>query len=235
MNDGGFFSHGVDLLQQGGPAMYVLLAMSIGVVAIILAKLVQFGRLRLGDTATLEHALQALRGGDEAGAEKILQGSPSPVARVLETARATAKNPHLTPEDRDAQVSAQGAEELGKLSSWLRSLELLGNLSPLVGLLGTVGGMIAAFAQLELAGSQVDPSLLAGGIWEALLTTAFGLIVAIPAVAAFSLFEARIDGVRRQMRSSAIRLMEYYAQDRAVRLQPEGRREGASVATVAHA
>jgi biopolymer transport protein ExbB len=178
--------------------------------AIILAKLYHFSRLGLARQQFVEESLQALRQGDERRTDSILKESRSPIARVMETAKATARNPRLTPEDRDAQVSTLALSEISELNSLLRPLELLGNMSPLVGLLGTVLGMIQAFAQLELAGSQVDPSLLAGGIWEALMTTAFGLMVAIPAVAAFQLFDSRIERVRTQMRNAAVEVIQIY-------------------------
>lgn len=72
------------------------------------------------------------------------------------------------------------------------SLEIISQVSPLIGLLGTVIGMIDSFNELELGGSLVDPSILAGGIWTALLTTAMGLLVAIPALVAHYFFEKRI-------------------------------------------
>ncbi|MFP6717413.1 MAG: MotA/TolQ/ExbB proton channel family protein, partial [Alphaproteobacteria bacterium] len=81
------------------------------------------------------------------------------------------------------------------------------NLSPLLGLLGTVLGMIKAFARLESAGTKVDPAILAGGIWEALLTTAFGLSVAIPALAAFYILEGQVENVRAQMKDATIRVL----------------------------
>ncbi len=73
------------------------------------------------------------------------------------------------------------------------SLEIISQVSPLIGLLGTVIGMIDSFNELELGGSLVDPSILAGGIWTALLTTAMGLLVAIPALVAHYFFEKRIN------------------------------------------
>ena len=72
------------------------------------------------------------------------------------------------------------------------TLEIIANVSPLLGLLGTVVGMIKSFNELEIAGNLVDPALLAGGIWTALLTTAIGLIVAIPAMVAHHFFEKKI-------------------------------------------
>jgi biopolymer transport protein ExbB len=88
----------------------------------------------------------------------------------------------------------------------MRGLELVANVSPLLGLLGTVIGMVDAFAALEQAGSKVDPSLLAGGIWTALLTTVAGLSVAIPALAAHNIFDGKIESVRARMRDITIRI-----------------------------
>ncbi len=95
----------------------------------------------------------------------------------------------------------------------LRTLEVISALSPLIGLLGTVFGMIGAFQALESAGSQVDPSILSGGIWEALLTTAAGLTVAIPALAAFHWADRTIELCREKL------------QDRLARLKVQVRRQ----------
>ena len=84
---------------------------------------------------------------------------------------------------------------LNQLKLLLRPLEVIANLAPLLGLLGTVLGMIVAFQNMEAAGSRVDPSVLSGGIWQALLTTAVGLAVAIPTVAVHSWLERRVERV----------------------------------------
>ena len=83
--------------------------------------------------------------------------------------------------------------EFSKRQSLLPSLEIISQVSPLIGLLGTVIGMIDSFNELELGGSLVDPSILAGGIWTALLTTAMGLIVAIPALVSHYFLEKKIN------------------------------------------
>ena len=90
----------------------------------------------------------------------------------------------------------QARNEIEGLRGGMRALELIAAVAPLLGLLGTVFGMIEAFRALEQAGSQVDPSLLSGGIWEALLTTAAGLSVAIPALAAFHWFDRSLERLR---------------------------------------
>ena len=111
------------------------------------------------------------------------------------------------PEDRAREETARVAKrEIANAGGGLRALELIATIAPLLGLLGTVLGMISAFQALQQAGSQADPALLAGGIWEALLTTAAGMAVAIPASAALTWFEAVIDRIRRDVEDAATRL-----------------------------
>ena len=93
-------------------------------------------------------------------------------------------------------VLREAAAQQRRLSAYTRGLDVVATLAPLLGLLGTVLGMIEAFRELEAAGGRADPGLLAGGIWEALLTTAAGLTIAIPAAAVVHW----IDGVVEQVR-----------------------------------
>jgi biopolymer transport protein ExbB len=121
-----------------------------------------------------------------------------------------ARSEKLPPADIEAEVSRVGSAEIRNLESWLRGLSGIAHLSPLLGLLGTVMGMITAFIRLEEAGSKVNPSILAGGIWEALLTTAFGLIIAIPAMAAFYYLEGEVDRVRAAMKDVSVRVLLHF-------------------------
>ena len=207
MNETLVLNTGISLIDKGGPVMLVLLALSIVALTIILLKLYQFIKSRLRSTDFIDQTIAKLH--DE-GAEKALEsltGNPHPIAHVMDTTLRTASDKSLSGEDRDTEISRVGSEEIRNLESYLRGLEVIANLSPLLGLLGTVIGMIKAFARLESAGTKVDPSILAGGIWEALLTTAFGLSVAIPALAAFYLLEGEVENVRAQMKDSTTRML----------------------------
>ena len=95
--------------------------------------------------------------------------------------------------DIEKEVDSLKNKEFKQIYSLLPSLEVISQVSPLVGLLGTVIGMIDSFNELELGGSLVDPAILAGGIWTALLTTAMGLIVAIPALVSHYFLEKKIN------------------------------------------
>jgi len=103
------------------------------------------------------------------------------------------------------QITSVAQSELARLRSGLRPLELIMTIAPLIGLLGTVLGMIDAFQALEDSGGQADPSVLAGGIWEALLTTAAGMAVAIPAAVALSWFEAIGERIQNDLEAMATR------------------------------
>ena len=119
------------------------------------------------------------------------------IARVMETALRGRQLGAADGAVRE-EVERVARVKLDGLESGLPFLSLIATISPLLGLLGTVLGMIEAFQQLETAGDRVDPAILSGGIWEALLTTAAGLSVAIPA-AAFFTWAAAHRGRRRSV------------------------------------
>ena len=101
-------------------------------------------------------------------------------------------NKELSQNEKELQKDFVINSKLKNMESFIPSLEIIANVSPLLGLLGTVIGMISSFSQLEIGGDLVNPSLLAGGIWTALLTTAIGLIVAIPAMVAHHFYEKKM-------------------------------------------
>lgn len=176
-------------MQLGGPVLLVLLVMSVIALAIILVKLYQFAVLRVRDSDFVDSVLKYYRAGHYEEALRMLARRRSPVARVLDVAIVGHAREDLDETLVREEVQRVAGEHLEQMRSYLRGLEVIGTLSPLLGLLGTVLGMIEAFQQLEQAGSRVDPAVLSGGIWEALLTTAAGLIVAIPALMTLTWFE----------------------------------------------
>jgi len=126
--------------------------------------------------------------GDEARARSELARSKSYLKPVVELA--------MTGRCDTARLDAEAETRFAKLERGFRFLDSVAQLSPLMGLFGTVLGMISAFQALQDAGSQVDPSILAGGIWVALMTTAVGLAVAMPTSVVLSWFETRMEAER---------------------------------------
>jgi DNA-binding response OmpR family regulator/biopolymer transport protein ExbB/TolQ len=145
--------------------------------------------------------------GELTDASKLLARERGPVARIMRVAIECVMNREITMKSRESEIARVGAAELRYLESHLRGLEMTSTVAPLLGLMGTVIGMIASFATLSQAGSRVDPSMLAGGIWEALITTVGGLCVAIPALAAYYLIDAQIEKVRATMRDVTIQIL----------------------------
>lgn len=189
-----------EFLQAGGPVVAILLAFSVAALSIIFVKLWQFHRARLGDRKAALTALGLYRAGKADEALALLHGGVNPVAQVL--ARAIRGQHRGVPEARvREEVVRYGGEVLEALRVLFRPLEVIATLAPLLGLFGTVLGMIEAFRRLSEAGNRVDPSILSGGIWEALLTTAVGLAVAIPVVAVLNWFERRVDRVAHDLDS----------------------------------
>lgn len=184
-----------EFLATGGPALAAIAVLSVLTLTIILWKL---WRLVLSGAWSSKQAKQMLAEGS-AGA-----GTPRNIrARFVAGAlRARALPDTLAREE----ILRIGAGELAALRSGLRPLDLIVTIAPLIGLLGTVLGMIEAFQALETSAGQADPSVLAGGIWEALLTTAAGMAVAIPAAVALSWFEGIVEQVQGDMEDMATRL-----------------------------
>ena len=162
----------------------------------------QFYKLELHKVKNIYVALEDVEKNKLSSAKNLLDKITHPGARIV---LVTINAQKLSEEDKENQISIEGEKELRNLEFLLKPLEVISNIAPLLGLLGTVIGMINAFSKLEEAGSRVDPAILAGGIWEALLTTAFGLIVAIPALAAFYWLDGRVDKVREDIRHLVIK------------------------------
>jgi len=163
-------------------------------------KLWQFHRARLGDRRAAQ-AVTLLRSGRGDEALTVLAGARNPVAQVVARAIHGRQRRDLPESAVREEVLRAGNERIEGLRSHLNALEVIGGIAPLLGLFGTVLGMIEAFRRLAEAGNQVDPSILSGGIWEALLTTAVGLAVAIPVVVLCNWLERRVDRVAAQMDS----------------------------------
>lgn len=192
-------------LIDGGPVIWAIAALSVVTLAIILWKVWRLARAGAWRKGHARDAVAAYeRGGDLAAVEAVLahRGGPrSTVVRAAVAGRAT-RTDDLARED----TLRVARNELAEASTGLRALELIATIAPLLGLLGTVLGMIAAFQALQESGARADPGQLAGGIWEALLTTAAGMAVAIPASAALTWFEAVIDRMRRDIEDAVTRI-----------------------------
>ena len=195
----------LDLIAKGGPVMIILLGFSVFAFAIIFVKLIQFFSAALSSTNKIEKILSKLSSTNPKKLLIEIQKIKSPISRIVEVVIITKGDRRFDKESREAEISRIISIEIRNLENYLGGLEVVASISPLLGLFGTVLGMIKAFLNLEKAGSQIDPALLAGGIWEALLTTAFGLAIAIPALTAYHLFENKISNTRDKINDTVVR------------------------------
>lgn len=170
----------------GGPVVAILFVMSVLAFGVTLYKLWQFAVCGVGRHKVLSEALDAWDGGNRQAARTRLTESRSYLAPLLGSAMNAPDQPGL-----EGRLDAEAGLALAGLERGFRFLDTVAQLAPLLGLFGTVLGMIEAFQSLQTAGSSVDPSLLAGGIWVALLTTAVGLAVAMPTSMILAWFESR--------------------------------------------
>jgi len=183
----------------GAPILLVLAMLSLLSLTIIIAKGIELRSVLSGEDKRRD-AISRWRENDKPDALRMI-GNQTPADRVLSFAMSGTLE-RLRPALLQSELERRGSAELLTLAHRLRILEITAMISPLLGLLGTVLGMIQSFQELELAEGAANAALLAGGIWQALLTTAAGLLVAIPAAIAAGLYSARIERVAQSMERS---------------------------------
>lgn len=200
-------SQALAFLETGGPAIWAIAALSVLTVTLILWKTWRLALMGAWSGRRTEAAVNLWTQGDRTRACDTLQGRRSLRAVVAACAMQECAAAHLSEAEQREEIERVARRQLSKARSGLRALELIATIAPLLGLLGTVLGMIAAFQTLQAAGSRADPAALAGGIWEALLTTAAGMAVAIPAAVALTWFESVVDHAQEDMEDAATRIL----------------------------
>jgi len=205
--DGTSLQRAVRFVRLGGPAIWAITALSVVALALTLWKiwrLMLMGAWSGGRNARA--AVDLWASGQEVQALALLERRRSCRAQLIRAAMTARRDASLDNTGERAETERVARNLLARARVGLRPLELIVAIAPLLGLLGTVLGMIAAFQALQEAGSRADPSMLAGGIWEALLTTAAGMAVAIPAAMALTWFESIVDRLRLEMEDAATRI-----------------------------
>jgi biopolymer transport protein ExbB len=190
-----------EFLARGGVLVPPILLCSVLALAIFLERIIRFSRMRSRGAGLAGKVIRILEEGNAQRARELAENSNSPMGRILARAIAFREQDRETIET--VIVHATDAE-VRNLSSYLQALATIGNIAPLLGLLGTVIGMIKAFMVIQQMGGQVNASVLAGGIWEAMLTTALGLAVALPTMVAHSYLVARVDKYEAQLNAGAV-------------------------------
>ncbi len=193
---------------KGGVLAWPLLAFSIVALAVFLERWWTYHKA-LQDDEWFSTLLDRLSGADFKGAFDFIKGESHPFARVflpvlekIQTSGVPSRN------TMEKLLTHYGQQEMRHLERHLPVLSTIGNVAPLLGLTGTVLGMVKAFMKIETLQGKVDASVLAGGIWEALLTTLFGLAVAIPTVIAHNWLSARAATIAGLIQDRAVSFVE---------------------------
>ena len=194
----------IGFIRDGGPMIWAIAALSVITLALILWKIWRLFLIGAWSRGKARDAVAAFEAGRIDAAKDIVRGRRSLRSKCINAALIARETYDEEAAREDAARVAK--REITRAMAGLRPLELIATIAPLLGLLGTVLGMITAFQALQEAGSRADPAMLAGGIWEALLTTAAGMAVAIPASAALAWFEGIVDSMAADVEDGVTRI-----------------------------
>lgn len=189
----------VDILAKGGILVGPILFCSVVALGIFLERIVRFSRVSRRESGLPEKVIQLVEEGQDELALETARRSNSPIGDVLAGAlEVRGQNWHVV----ESMISHTIDDAIRGLSRFLQILSTIGYITPMLGLLGTVMGMIKAFMVIQQMGGKVNAAILAGGIWEAMLTTALGLAVALPAMIAHNYLDSKVDYFEANMRAS---------------------------------
>ncbi len=180
----------LSIFVKGGWVMLPILIASIIAVAIIIERYTVLKKAKINVPSFLIKIRNLLKRKDVRGAIEYCMEEKSPMSNIVKKGLKKYRFGHQRVMEA---IEAAGKQEINRLEKGLSVLATVSGVAPLLGFLGTVTGMIGAFMRIEDLQGSASPSDLAGGIWEALLTTAFGLIVGIVALAFYNYFVSRVN------------------------------------------
>jgi biopolymer transport protein ExbB len=194
----------IDYMQKGGPLMWLILLCSVVSVAVFLERILYFHRASVNAGEFLQGLSNLIRSRNFAEARVECQAASVPVTRVIHAAIVR----HSLPRSELREIVQEAGQlEVPRLERNLGILVAIGYICPLIGLLGTVTGLIQAFVQLSANNGYATLAEVSGGIYESLLTTAAGLVVAIPTILGYSFLSARLNALLHDMERAGIEVV----------------------------
>lgn len=213
----------LELLLKGKAITWIIFFLGLISLIVIIERILHFHRAQINVPEFMRGVVNVLKRHNPIEAITICEETPGPVAQILRAAILRAGKGEKA---MRRAVQEAGLSEIPRLERSLKFLETIAHLAPLMGLLGTVVGMISIFQSMEHAGTFVDTKTLAAGIWQALLSTAAGLTVAIPAHGFYNYFLGRIDGFVLDMEKASSELIHFLLESNlqldTAELQPNG-------------
>lgn len=186
----------LNVFLKGGIVLWIIFAFSVASLSIILERMYSFRNLKVNLPQFLNELKEHVKKGSKKELLALCEHKNSPLTRICALA---IQSYGLSETEKEEILSQFNSSEVRKLGTRIKALGIIGHILPLLGLLGTVIGMIKTFMVVETAGASVNPGMLAGGIWEALLTTAAALSVAIPTLVVYYYLEERLEDLSFQM------------------------------------
>jgi len=196
-----------DVIQRGGPIIYIIILCSVLAFAVVLERLYHLYRAKINTRDFMSGIAAKLKRNKIMEAIDMCNSTRGPIAHIMKAG--ILKHDRPRSEIREA-IEDAGVHEVPRLEKNLGVLATIAHITPLLGLLGTVTGMVRAFQVIQEKATSlypVNPGDLAGGIWEALITTVAGLSVAIPTFVAYNYLVSRVDGLVLDMEKSATDLI----------------------------
>jgi biopolymer transport protein ExbB len=194
----------LNLLFAGGPIMWLLMLVSAVAMAVFVERLLHYHRAQINSPEFLNGVRNVLKRENVVEALSICEATPGPVPRLVKTA--------ILNYERGRDGVREALEEMGllevpRLEEKLNLLATIAQIAPLMGLLGTVLGFIHIFQEIQAKGLNAHQDLLARGVWEALICTAFGLAVAIPSYAGYNYLVSRVNSIVLDMEKASTEIL----------------------------
>ena len=203
-----------DMIQKGGPMMYLIILSSVIAFGVVLERVYTLNRARIDANKFMDDITTNLKRNKIIDAIEMCNATPGPIAHIIKAG--ILKHDRAKAEIKEA-IEEASQLEIPRLEKNLPVLATIAHIAPLLGLLGTVSGMIKSFQiiqQKAIMMAPVNPGDLAGGLWEALLATLAGLSVAIPTYVAYNYLVSQVDAFVYDMERSATDLVNLLSSKR---------------------
>lgn len=195
----------ISIILKGGILIYPMILLSIIGLAVFLERFFAIKKATINSRAFLNKIKVLVMNNQLEEAIQVSSQIDAPVAHVL---NGILKRRNLSYEEIKDSVETEANLQIYQLEKYFNVLGTIAAVSPLIGFLGTVTGMIRTFMAIEAHAGQVEPAILAGGIWEALITTAVGLVIGIPALIAYNYLVSKVEKFVFEIQQSSLDLLE---------------------------
>ncbi len=192
------------IIQKGGFLIFPLLFCSVLALTVIIERAISLSRAQINKKVFMKRLAELISRNRIMDAVNYCEKYNAPLSRVI---KAGLLKHNQTRDYIQSSVEKAIREEIPFLERYLGILATITSVTPLIGFLGTVSGMIKVFIQVEASTGLISPKMLSGGVWEALLTTAFGLAIAIPTLVAYNFFLSRSRTLVNEIEDAGVELL----------------------------